>query len=152
LFRSMVIYALLLLPALAFVVWLAATGPSGFALVSMSVAGVVALLLGYQAYAHYSDLRAPLAETEGLVQRVWSRADLVIAWHSFYVSVATPLGGRKLFRMQPEDYVVLEDRFRALSRLDPPLELYVKVVHFPMTLNAVSVHEVRRPLPEPPAT
>jgi hypothetical protein len=148
----MVIYALLLLPALAFVVWLAATGPSGFALVSMSVAGVVALLLGYQVYAHYSDLRAPLAETEGLVQRVWSRADLVIAWHSFYVSVATPLGGRKLFRMQPEDYVVLEDRFRALSRLDPPLELYVKVVHFPMTLNAVSVHEVRRSLPEPPAT
>jgi hypothetical protein len=27
--------------------------------------------------------------------------------------------------------------------------MYVKVVHFPHTLNAVSIHEILRPPPEP---
>jgi hypothetical protein len=65
--------------------------------------------------------------------------------HSYWVAVE-----RKLFRLQPEAYVELEDRFRTLARLDPPVELYVKVVHFPLTLNVVSVHEIRKPPPEPP--
>jgi hypothetical protein len=149
----MVIYAVLLTPALAVLVWIATSSPTGFAYFSMSVAAVVALLLGYQAYAHFRDLRMPLAESEGVVQRVWSRADLIIAWHSYYVSVecageGNAASARKLFRLQPEDYVHLQDRFATMSRLDPPLDLYVKVVHFPMTLNIVSIHEVRRPAPD----
>jgi hypothetical protein len=107
----------------------------------LSIGGVVALLLGYQVYAHWRDMRSPLAESEGVVQRIWSRADLVIAWHSFYVTV-----DRKVFRLQPEDYVQLEDRYRSLSRLDPPVDVYVKIVHFPMTLNVVSVHETLQPI------
>jgi hypothetical protein len=136
----MIIYAALLVPTLAVLFWIATSEPSGFAYFSMSIAGVVALLLGYQVYAHYRDARAQLVESEGVVQRIWSRADLIIAWHSYYVTV-----DRKVFRLQPEEYVHLEDRFRALSRLEPPLDLYVKVVHFPMTLNVVSVHEVLSP-------
>lgn len=146
----MIIYVVLLMPALAFVVWIATSSPTGFAYVSMSVGAIVALLLGYQVYAHWRDMRSPLAESEGVVQRIWSRADLIIAWHSFYVTVVLPTGERKLFRMQPEDYVQLEDRFRSLSRLDPPIDLYVKVVHFSMTLNVVSVHETRQPIDVPP--
>jgi hypothetical protein len=140
----MIIYGALLLPTLAVLSWIAASEPSGFAYFSMSIAGVVALLLGYQVFAHYRDTRAQLVESEGVVQRIWSRADLIIAWHSYYVTV-----DRKVFRLQPEDYVQIEDRFRALSRLDPPIELYVKVVHFPMTLNVVSVHEVLAPAGPP---
>jgi hypothetical protein len=145
LFRNMIIYGVLFLPTLAVVVWIATSNPTGFAYFSMSVAGVVALLLGYQTFAHYRDMRSPLVESEGVVQRIWSRADLIIAWHSYYVAV-----DRKVFRLLPEDYVQLEDRFRQLGRLDPPVELYVKVVHFPATLNVVSVHEILRPPADPP--
>jgi hypothetical protein len=148
LFRSMTIYVALLLPTLAVLVWIATSNPTGFAYFSMSVAGVVALLLGYQAFAHYRDMRSALAESEGIVQRIWSRADLIIAWHSYYVAVDVG-AERKLFRLQPEDYVLIEDRFRTLARVDPPLEMYVKVVHFPTTLNVVSVHEIVRPQPDP---
>jgi hypothetical protein len=149
----MIIYAALMTPALAVLVWLATSNPTGFAYFSMSFAGVVALMLGYQAFAHYRDLRSPLVETEGVIKRVWSRADLIIAWHSYYVSVeSAPVEGgavsRKLLRIQPEDYVHLEDRFRTVSQLDPALEIYVKVVHFPWTLNVVSIHEIRQPTPE----
>ena len=150
LFRSMIIYGALLLPTLAVLVWIATSNPTGFAYFSMSVAGVVALLLGYQAFAHYRDMRAPLAESEGVVQRIWSRADLIIAWHSYYVAVDVGVD-RKLFRLQPEDYVLLEDRFRTLAQIDPPIEMYVKVVHFPTTLNVVSVHEIVRPPSDPAA-
>ncbi len=142
----MIIYGLLFLPTLAVVVWIATSSPTGFAYFSMSVAGVVALLLGYQAFAHYRDMRSSLVESEGVVQRIWSRADLIIAWHSYYVTV-----DRKVFRLLPEDYVQLDDRFRQLGGLDPPIDLYVKVVHFPSTLNVVSVHEIRRPPADPPA-
>ena len=154
----MVIYEVLLVPTIAVLVWLATSNPTGFAYFSMSVAAVVGLLLGYQAFAHFRDLRSPLSESEGVVQRIWSRADLIIAWHSYYVAVdcaaadGTAADGassaRKLFRLQPEDYVHLEDRFRAMARLEPPVDLYVKVVHFPMTLNVVSIHEVLRPAAE----
>jgi hypothetical protein len=142
----MIIYGVLFLPAVTVVLWIATSEPMGFAYFSMSVAGVLAVVLGYQAYAHYQDMRSPLAETEGIVLRVWSRADLIVAWHSYWVSV-----GRKVFRLQPEDYVQVEDRFRTLSRLDPPVDMYVKVVHFPLTLNVVSIHEIRQPPAESPA-
>jgi hypothetical protein len=149
----MVIYAAMMMPALAVLVWIATSEPQGFAYFSMSVAGLVGLLLGYQVVAHYRDLRSPLVESEGLVTRVWSRADLIIAWHSYYISIecnpvsdAPPV--RKLLRLQPEEYVHLEDRFRAAAQADPPGKMYVKVVHFPMTLNVVSIHEVRHAPPE----
>jgi hypothetical protein len=91
---------------------------------------------------HYRDLRDPLAKSEGAVTRVWSRSDLIIAMPSYYVTV-----GRQVFRLKAEDYVPIEDRWKRLSKLDPPEELYVKVVYFPHTLNAVSVHDAVRPPP-----
>ena len=144
--RSMLIYAALLAVAVVVVAWIAAPGPARPAFVTMSVVAVVGLLLAYQTWAHLRDLREPLVESVGTVQRIWSRADLIIAWHSYYATV-----DRTVFRLQPEDYVLIEDRWRALGRLDPPEDLFVKVVHFPRTLNVVSIHEVMRPTLDPSA-
>ena len=74
----------------------------------------------------------PLTESEGPVVRKWTRADMLIAWHSYYVAV-----GRTVFRVAPEDYVMVDE------------EMYVKIVHFPRTLHVVSVREVRG-APRPP--
>ena len=136
----MVAYSILLLGVIAIVTWLATLGG---AYIAMAFFGAIGLLIAYQVVQHYRDLREPLAESEGNVSRVWSRADLIIAWHSYYITV-----GRGVYRLRPEEFVLLEDRWRALSRLDPPQPLYVKVVHFPHTMTAVSVHEM---LPPPPA-
>jgi xanthosine utilization system XapX-like protein len=121
LFRSFVFYSVVLLGIVALLTWLATFR----AYVALVLFGGIGVLVAYQVVQHYRDLREPLAESEGVVARVWSRADLIIALHSYYITV-----GRTVYRLQPEDFV--------------PLELYVKVVHFPHTLNAVSVHEIVR--------
>ncbi len=146
LFRSLIIYAALLVADLATVIWIATSDPARPAYVTMSVVAVVGLLLAHQVYAHYRDLREPLAESEGTLHRVWSRADLIIAWHSYYVKV-----DRTVFRLRPEEYVLIEDGWRSLGRLDPPQDMYVKVVHFPHTLTVVVIHEILRPPPDPSA-
>jgi hypothetical protein len=140
LFRSLVVYSVLLLGALAFVTWLATLGG---AYIAMAIFGAIGLLLAYQVVQHYRDLREPLDESEGVVVRVWSRADLIIAWPSYYLTI-----GRRVYRLRAEDYVPLEDRWKRLRELDPPQDLHVKVVHFPHTLNVVSVHPMLPPPPE----
>ena len=67
------------------------------------------------------------------MQRKWSRAELLIVWHSYYVAV-----DRRMFRLQPEDHVMIDE------------EMYVKIVHFPRTLSVVSIQQVRD-APRPPA-
>jgi hypothetical protein len=134
LLRSFIIYTLLLAADTA-VIWYVTVnraGPGAF--VTLSIVGVVGLLLAYQVVQHYRDLRTPLAESEGIIQRKWRNRDLIIAWDSFYVAVE-----RTIFRIQPEDYTNIEEG------------MYVKVVHFPYTLNVVSIHEIRRPPPDPSA-
>ena len=73
------------------------------------------------------------AESEGLVVRKWKRADLIIAWDSYYLTV-----DRTVFRVKPEDWIQVRE------------DAYVKVVHFPNTLNVVSIHELRPPAAPPP--
>ena len=146
LFRSLLIYAAMLVADLGVVAWIASSNPTRPAYVTMSVVAAVGLLIAYQAYAHARDLREPLVESKGTLRRVWTRADLIIVWHSYYATV-----DRMVLRVRPEEYVLLEDRLRALGRLDPPLEMYVKVVHFPRTLNVVSIHEIIRPVSDPSA-
>lgn len=131
LLRSMLLHTLFLAAAIAVCYWLVAAG-GGFAFVSLTVVGAVGLLLAWHVGQHLLDLRSPLAETEGIVLRKWKRADLIIAWDSFYIGI-----GRAIFRIAPEDWVLVDEGS------------YVKVVHFPRTLHVVSVHEVRRP-PAPP--
>jgi hypothetical protein len=86
-------------------------------------------------WLHGRDLRSPLSESEGVVLRKWQRADLIIAWQSFYLQV-----DRAIFKLRPEDYILLDEG------------MYVKVVHFPRTLNVVSIHQVQRAAPPPPSS
>jgi len=110
----------------AAVIWLVlSSGAGGAAYVTLTIVGIVGLLLGYTAYQHMRDLGGPLAESEGLVARKWTRADFVIVMQSYYIMVE-----RSVYKVQPEDYIHLEEG------------MYVKIVHFPHTLNVVSVHEV----------
>lgn len=130
----MVIYiALLAIDALA-VYYIIANAESGAAYITLSIVGAVGLLLVFQVWMHARDLGSPLAETEGVVRRKWSRADLIIAWHSYYITV-----GRTVFRVAPEDHIMVDEG------------MVIKVVHFPHTLNVVSVHELRG-APRPPVT
>jgi hypothetical protein len=134
LLRSTLIYSALLAVDIAVLYYVATSGARGAAYVTLSIVAVVGLMLAYQVLQHVRDLRSPLAESEGVVQRKWSRADLIIAWHSFYVTV-----DRTMFRLRPEDYVNIDEG------------MYVKIVHFPNTLNVVSIHEIVRPPPDPSA-
>jgi hypothetical protein len=114
------------------VYYIASSEPGGAGYVTLTVVGVVGLLLAWQVVMHVRDLGSPLAESEGVLQRKWSRADLIIAWHSYYINVE-----RRVFRLQPEDHVLLDEG------------MYVKVVHFPRTLHVVSIHEVPGTRPPP---
>ena len=126
LLRSTLIYAVLFAVDGVVVWYILTSGVQGAGYVTLSIFVVVGMLLGYQVFEHALDLRAPLVESEGVVQRKWKRADLVIAWDSYYIKV-----DRAVFKLRPEDFVHIDEA------------MYVKVVHFPRTLNVVSVHELR---------
>ena len=116
--------AFLALDALVFY-YIASSDPGGAGYVTLTGVGVVGLLLAFQIWMHIRDIGSPLAESEGVVHRKWARAVLIIVWHSYYINVE-----RRVFRLHPEDHVMLDEG------------MYVKVVHFPRTLHVVSVHEV----------
>jgi xanthosine utilization system XapX-like protein len=132
--RSTVIYLLLFLAAAVVVYYIATNRESNLAFVSLSIVGIVGLLLGYYVYQHLRDLMSSLTESEGVILRKWSRADIPFLLQGYYIAV-----NRTVFRVQAEDYLHLRE------------EMYVKIVHFPHTLNVVSVHEVRGPGDAEPA-
>jgi hypothetical protein len=123
--RSAIIYTLLLAADVIVLGYVVAGGASGGAYVTLTIVGLVGLLLAYHVYQHVRDLGSVLAESTGLVTRKWTRADLIIAMQSYYITV-----GRTVFRLRPEDHIRIDEG------------MYVKVVHFPNTLNVVSIHEV----------
>lgn len=130
--RSLAVYAALLALDVLALYYIATRGSGGASYVTFSVVGIVGLLLAYQVVQHLRDLQAPLAETDGVVVRKWTRADLIIAWNSYYMAV-----DRTVFRISPLQYAELRE------------EKFVTVVHFPNTLNVVSIHEIAVP-PSPP--
>jgi len=130
--RSLFIYAALLFAAVVVVTYIAANLASGFGYVTLSVVALVGVLIAYQVLQYIRDLNAPLAESDGIVQRKWKRADLIIALESFYLTVDR-VADRAVFRVTAEDYVLVDEG------------MYVKVVHFPNTLTVVSLHKMVRP-------
>ncbi len=123
--RGTLIYSALFLLDAAVFSLVVASGTSGAAYVTLSIVGIVGLLLGYTCVQHIRDLGGQLAESEGLITRKWSRADFLIVMQSYYIMVE-----RVVYKLEPEDYIHLEEG------------MYVKIVHFPQTLNVVTVHEV----------
>ena len=130
--RSLVIYASLLFAAVVVVTYIASNITTGFGYVTLSVVALVGVLIAYQVLQYIRDLNAPLAESDGVVQRKWKRADLIIALESFYLTVDRA-ADRVVFRVTAEDYVLVDEG------------MYVKVVHFPNTLTVVSLHKLLRP-------
>jgi len=128
--RSTIIYSAILGIDLLVLAYIISTGASGAAYVTFTIVGIVGLLLAYNVVQHVRDLGSPLTETEGTILRKWSRADLLIAWHSYYLNV-----DRAIFKVSPIDYALLNEG------------MYVKVVHFPRTLSVASIHEGRGPQP-----
>lgn len=122
--RSAVLYTLLLLGTLAGAAWIVAHAAGGGAYVTLAFAVGLALLLAYFVVQHLRDMGAAPAAREGTVTRKWSRADLIVAMQSYYITV-----DRTVFRVRPEDYIHLEEKMR------------VRVVHFPHTLHVVSVEQ-----------
>lgn len=132
LLRGLALYgALLVLDVLA-VIYIVGAGVSGFGFATLTIIVIVGGLLAYQVWTHLLDLRAPLVETTGAIERKWRRADLLIAWHSYYLTV----GGR-VFKVAAEEYVLFDDG------------MPVTVEHFPHTLNVVAVRDARPPKPLP---
>jgi hypothetical protein len=132
LLRGLVVYSALLVADALVVAYAVTAGVRGVGYVTVSLVALVGLLLAHQVWQHARDLGSPLAETEGVVQRKWHRADLVIVWQSYYIQI-----DRTIFKVQPLDYHTVREG------------TYLKVVHFPRTLNVVSVHEIPAGMPPP---
>ena len=130
--RSLLFYLAFFALDLLAVYYIVASDPGGAGYVTLTIVGIVGVLLAMQVWMHVRDLGSPMAESEGTVHRKWTRADLIIVWNSYYINVE-----RRVFRLQPEDHVLLNEG------------MYVKVVHFPRTLHVVSIHEVRGVAPPP---
>lgn len=122
----MLIYTVLLAVDAIVVAYIVSSGVEGAGYVTVSIVGAVGLLLAYEVWQHFRDIGSPLAESEGVVLRKWKKADLIIAWDSYYIQL-----GRAIFKLDPTDYLRIEE------------DMYVKVVHFPRTLNVVTIHEMR---------
>lgn len=126
--RSTFIYGLMLAADVLVLGFIAVNRAGGGAYVSLTVVGLVGLLLCYYVVQHVRDLGGTLAESEGVVTRKWTRADLIIAMQSYYITVE-----RTIFRVRAEDHLHIEPG------------MYVKVVHFPHTLNVVTIHQIAAP-------
>jgi hypothetical protein len=104
----------------------ASAGLSAGRIAGLVFVGLVGLLLVYQVVQSVRDLFAQPVATEGLVERRWSRADLLIFRNS-YIFV-----GRSIFRLSPEQFI------------EADLGDTVRVVHYPHTATVESLEVVQR--------
>jgi hypothetical protein len=125
LIRGTLLYSVFLALDIAVIVLILIVRTGNAAFITLAFVAFVGILLVFQVVQHVRDLRAPLTETDGVVIRKWRRADLIIAMDSYYLTV-----GKKVFRVRPEDWVHIDEMMR------------VRVIHYPHTLNVVSVQEV----------
>lgn len=127
LIRTGLIYSAFLAVDVAVIVYIVVARVSNAAFITLAIVAIVGLLLLYQVVQHVRDFGASPVETDGVVQRKWRRADLIIAMDSYYLTV-----DRTVFRVKPEDWIHIEEA------------MPVAVVHFPHTQSVVSVREARR--------
>ena len=131
--RGIVIYLALTVIAATICVLVFFNRASGAAFITIVIVGGIGLLFGFQTVQHVRDLTQPVARTEGAIVKKWQKADLIIAWQSYYIAL-----NRKMFRIEPHDYIMVDEGMR------------VAVEYFPHTLNVVSVTPETppvRPLP-----
>jgi len=124
LIRGTLLYSAFLILDIAVIVLILVVRTGNAAFITLAFVAFVGVLLAFQVMQHMRDLGATLTETDGVVLRKWKRADLIIAMDSYYLTV-----GGKVFRVRPEDWIHIDEAMR------------VRVVHYPHTLNVVSVQE-----------
>jgi hypothetical protein len=112
---------LLSLAGMGVVIWeLVSEGPSGL-IITVLLLCLAAFLTGHQSIQSVRDLRSSPRISNGLVDRKWSRADLVIL-RSYYIYV-----DRSVFKVTPLIYTELEEGDT------------VSVNHYPHTNTVISV-------------
>jgi hypothetical protein len=126
--RSLFLYSMFLAAVVVVIVLAIDAAEGAGSAIVISIAVVIGVLLLYQVVQHARDLNAPFVESEGVIQRKWTRADLIIFFQGHYLII-----DRTVFRVPVEDYLHVEEGN------------YVKVVHLPHTLSVVSVHPFARP-------
>lgn len=110
----------------AAVIWYIITrGVQGIGYVSLTLVAVFGLLVFTQLLSHLRDLFAPPVETEGEILRMWHRAELVIAWPSYFIQI-----DRAIFRIPARDYLLLKEGE------------WVRVAHFRYTANVIAMQPV----------
>ncbi len=131
--RGVLLYLALTAVAITICVLVFMNRASNAAFITIAVVGGIGLLFAFQMLQHIRDLTHPMARTEGAIAKKWQKADLIIAWQSYYIAL-----NRKMFRIDPHDYVMVDEGMR------------VVVDYFPHTLNVVAVTPEtppQRPLP-----
>lgn len=126
LIRGTLIYSAFLILDIAVIVLILIARTGNAAFITLAFVAFVGILLAIQVMQHVRDLRATLVETDGVVVRKWRRADLIIAMESYYLTVEG-----SVFRVRPEDWIHIDEGMR------------VRIVHYPHTLNVVTVQELR---------
>ncbi len=127
LMRGVAMYGAFFLLACGALGTLITTGIQGAAYVWLVVILGVGALLAHQVWQHARDLRSQPVEVECTIGRKWQRAELIIVWQSFYIQ-----SDRRIFRLDPLDYVLVEPR------------MSVRITHFPRTLTVVRVERLKK--------
>jgi hypothetical protein len=87
------------------VVWyIVSSGVRGIGYVSLTLVSAFGLLLLAQLVSHARDLRGDSVQTEGEILRKWQRAELFVAWPSYFIQIQ-----RSIFRITPQDYILLQE-------------------------------------------
>jgi len=119
--RGLLMYMLLLAVDTLLIWYIVASGPRGLGWVTLSAITVLGVLVAFQVWLHARDLQSEVVVTEGEVLRMFTRAELIVAWQSHYVQIE-----KRIFRVRPEDYIFLKEGMPA------------RVTHFPHTLNVIA--------------
>lgn len=107
-----------------------AAGNGGNLIIVLVIAGLLALLLGFQALGALLDTNAELKETTGQIRRKWRRSDFIF-WKSHYIRV-----GGGIFKVDPVAFELLQQGQE------------IAILHLPRTCSVESLSLV---VPPPPA-
>ena len=125
LYRGTLLYGVMVAGDGALLFYLLTRGVQGFGYISLTLIVLFGLLLVSQLYGHARDLASAPVVTEGEILRKWHRAELLIAWPSYFIQIE-----RRIFRIEGQDFLLVEEGQHA------------RVRHFPRTLNVLEVERV----------
>jgi hypothetical protein len=128
--RSFLLFAPFLAVAIVALVYLvlevSSDGLRAGLAVAIAIVGVITALLTYQVVQSFRDLFSQLVQTEGVIERKWSRSDILIFKNDYVFVNGT------VFRIEPEHAIRVN------------LGDTVRLVHYPHTGTVDSVEVLPR--------